>query len=181
MSSRAFAMLIASFIFQHVRDLVEGISNVGFLYLSAGTLQTLEIAKCCLPTFSNLIHLGLGTVNYNGWELVLKLLNSSSNLEVLLFSEGFLQQKDFDYHLPNHVPTCLSLHLEELEIEEFHGRRCELQLVKFVLASAEVLRKITIDSSMSMEKELLIAKRLLTFPRCSEICQIKLLSKYERK
>ncbi|XP_057955029.1 putative F-box protein At3g58860 [Malania oleifera] len=38
---------------QHVRDLVEGISNVGFLYLSAHTLQTLEIAKCCLPTFSN--------------------------------------------------------------------------------------------------------------------------------
>ncbi|KAI8012321.1 putative F-box/FBD/LRR-repeat protein [Camellia lanceoleosa] len=73
---------------------------------------------------------------------------------------------------PETVPKCLSLCLEAIEFSGFAGYKGEMQLVRYLLGNAMVLKKLTITSWTRNKK---IKANVLKFPRGSSTCQLKLL------
>ncbi|XP_059631951.1 F-box/LRR-repeat protein At4g14103-like [Cornus florida] len=163
-------------------DLLWGFSNVKFLSLSGATMEALNFAyDYTLPTFHNLTRLELTVDGWKGWNLLPKLLASSPILEVLVFVEGLIHLFNFQLGIfrfnwspPEHVPNCLLLHLKAIEIKNFEGVADELNLVKYLLKNAKVLKKMSINCTFSTE-DVNIQKKLLRFPRGSTSCQLDLI------
>ncbi|GFZ02615.1 LOW protein: F-box/FBD/LRR-like protein [Actinidia rufa] len=160
-----------------VEKLVNEISGIKFLHLSDLTLEAIDCSHCSLPTFHNLTHLELG-VNINGWQLLPDLLDSSPNLEVLDFVEGFLEHTADEWNLhcrlPERVPICLSQCLKEIVVREFGRCEDELKLIEYFLSRGKVLKKITINTNIFQSWPSSICRRLFVFPKCSKTCQIVL-------
>ncbi|XP_065862314.1 FBD-associated F-box protein At5g22730-like isoform X2 [Euphorbia lathyris] len=134
--------------------LLNAISQVECLILTANDMSLQDIIDDpAIPIFKNLKTLKL-LVHWSSppdWKVSPNLLDSSPNLQVLIFSEGLvtLTFDDDDFHhfnwqRPESVPGSLSIHLKTIEIFEFVGFPEELDVVEYFLECGEVLEKMII-------------------------------------
>ncbi|THG00938.1 putative FBD-associated F-box protein At5g56700 [Camellia sinensis] len=151
------------------------ISNVQHLELRHGipkvVIEAFDYNKLLLH---NLTHLHLQIYDIQ-WSILLNLLGHLPNLKVLVFNKN-KGHKNLELCLwsgePKSVPKCLSLCLEAIEFSGFAGYKGEMELVRYLLGNAMVLKKLTITSWTRSKK---IKADVLKFPRGSSTCQLKLL------
>ncbi|KAM1356691.1 hypothetical protein ACFX13_031509 [Malus domestica] len=76
------------------------------------------------------------------------------------------------------TPECLVLCLQEIEIWGFEGALYEFTVVEFLLAHAEVLRKMTIhvQEEVTPDAAMRFKDQVLQYPRTSEACQVEIIS-----
>ncbi|KAL2498992.1 putative F-box/fbd/LRR-repeat protein [Abeliophyllum distichum] len=130
-----------------------------------------------LPTFHNMIRLELFANYYTDQRMIARLLNVCPNLEVLILHEGSDQS-----YLPEQtnllsdletVPECLLSHVKVIELEGLEGNSYEMEMVKYLLANARVLKYLTIKSwTTAPELDFEIFKQLVELPKGSTTCGI---------
>ena len=70
------------------------------------------------------------------------------------------------------MPTCVELHLNEVEIKKFDGLDYELGAIEFLLKNARVLKKMSIDCRDWRDgQEFCVCKKLSGFTRASMSCE----------
>ncbi|KAJ0435479.1 putative F-box domain, FBD domain, leucine-rich repeat domain superfamily [Helianthus annuus] len=113
-------------------DLLKGISGVQSL-----SLQYFPHRQH-LPVFSNTKHLELKDL----WEpkLIPKLLNRFPRLEHLCIEKP----KECLWRDPKWVPACIRTSLTTLKFSKCNGRKYDMELLKYLLRNAEVLKTVTI-------------------------------------
>ncbi|XP_057950948.1 F-box protein At4g22280-like [Malania oleifera] len=151
-----------------VAKLFEAISKVESLHLAGYSVLVLDVTQPRLPTFPNLTRLEVAS-NDTTLGLLAELLHCSPNLEVLVVGQVHKYGRG-----PRNFPIrtgYLSLHLKEVDLREFTGKEDELEVVEYLLDSAQVLEKMTIVMPSSMDK-LHVSKKVSTFPRQSRACHI---------
>ncbi|KAM7461111.1 hypothetical protein LguiA_029232 [Lonicera macranthoides] len=152
-------------------EFVAACLNVETLCLSQKSLLAIhQYWQSKKPTFCNLTTLKLG-IDDCGWFLLASLLESSPNLEVLGFTEGFTSCSlfpEFVSCVTKHEPQCLSSHLRKVMIEDFTGDEYELNVVEFFLKNAKVLREVEIDCNLCLADD----KKLSLISKCSPICEL---------
>lgn len=160
-----------------LRRLLEGIRTVKFLSISDSTLGYISEEKFYwLPTFHNLIVLEIGANGDLGWNVLAGFLELSPNLEVLKLLKGpyYGVSEDSWVGPPPSKVSNLLLHLKETKIDEFNGRKYEIEAIEFILKNAKVLKTMTIDCrSRKINKG--IREKLAGFPRASKNSQLNLL------
>ncbi|KAL3818490.1 hypothetical protein ACJIZ3_004395 [Penstemon smallii] len=159
-----------------VAKLVNACSSTTHLYLSNISIAALQRTSLPLPTFQNLIQLGLGCMGINGWRLMARLLQSAPNLETLEIVESFNEYEGgfavFESSQPS-LPVCLELHVNKIEFHKFNADDDEIKLVEYFLENGNVLERINFHSFPY--DAISILKRFVMFPRRSKTCQILLM------
>lgn len=70
------------------------------------------------------------------------------------------------------MPTCVELHLNEVEIKKFDGLDYELGAIEFLLKNARVLKKMSIDCRDWRDgQEFCVCEKLSGFTRASRSCE----------
>ncbi|XP_074284306.1 F-box/LRR-repeat protein At4g14103-like, partial [Silene latifolia] len=188
-------------------SLARALSNVKYLSLHGWFVQGFYHAaklKDPLPMFCNLKTLRLESLCESccsaRWEIVLLLIfHRSPLLEELVFMEGFFEC-DFDFwicdvHEPGDsdavaweaaswaltqtIPLCCKSHLKRIMIYKYSGRDQALNMIRFLLGKASVLKELVISMAKGPGKILLDAPKLIQFknaleeiPRASNSCSI---------
>ncbi|XP_031284092.1 F-box/FBD/LRR-repeat protein At4g26340-like [Pistacia vera] len=153
---------------------IKTLSNANVLYLSNACIQLLQYCGGnlldYLPTFCNLKRLQLTVSIKDGDIGVLScLLDRSPILESL----GI---RFFNYKFRSLVSRCnrelkrgeYARHLECIRMEHFRGSKNQVELVRFFLANAQVLKKMSLYS----DREFPLSLDLFEFPRLSTSCQL---------
>ncbi|XP_074320290.1 F-box/LRR-repeat protein At4g14103-like [Silene latifolia] len=149
------------------RDLVQGVSNVKRLFLSARCIEALTLVKDELPVLRNLTKLKIGC-SKNPHLTLPRLLESAPNLEELIFSEGLFRAgfKDKDTVQQNYwgtgqiIPLCLKTHLKVIEIEHFLGLKEELRIVEYFISNGLVLEQLIIQKWLGRKAKFKVRKQL---------------------
>ena len=141
--------------------------------------------KYGIPMFHNLSSLmffGEHRLDWCAWDVVQLMLCQAPKLQILAFKltlEDQSYHSDFKrhYHLKEefYVPECLSSHLTTFYYKGFSGHGIEMELVRYVLKEAKVLKtmKITVESNLGSKAKHRIHKKLMNFRRSSRTCQIE--------
>ncbi|XP_028792544.1 putative F-box/FBD/LRR-repeat protein At5g52460 [Neltuma alba] len=162
------------------KHLMEAISNVQFLSLRAedGGYRFDDTS-----TFANVIHLQIDKPPIIDWTIV-SMLRAFPKLQSLVIyqderdSDG---DSDDDSDLRElsapDVPPCVSSQLKEFALFEFRGSKRELEIVKYIMENATVLRAVVVGStceseSESKEKDCEMLEELSSYPRCSADCRL---------
>ncbi|KAH9623180.1 hypothetical protein KSS87_019292 [Heliosperma pusillum] len=149
------------------RVLVQGVSTVKRLFLSADCIQALTLVQDELPILRNLTKLKIGC-SKNPHFTLLRLLGSAPNLEELIFSEGLFPvgftdkdtaQQDY-WGRDQVVPSCLKTRLKVVEIEHFLGLKEELRIVEYFLRNSHVIEQLHIHKWMGITGEVKVRKQL---------------------
>ncbi|KAJ7979696.1 FBD-associated F-box protein [Quillaja saponaria] len=116
--------------------------------LLANVHNVKSLSSACnyeLPIFKNLVHLEIGFKQY-GWVLLVKLLERSSRLQVLIIKKVSWNVQDSEscWMPPKFVPTCLSLCLTTFQYRGFLGLENELEFSGYILKNACMLKAMTI-------------------------------------
>lgn len=141
------------------------------------------------PTFPNLIHLELNIDPSFGWKLLPHFLSSSPNLKVLIlkkerrrFCDRIMDDLNASCDLeeynpeasiwiePKTLPSCLSSHLEEIQIKDTSGKDDELEAIRYFLKYGVVLKKFSIGFRSRSKEHL--KNEILMLPRGSMTCEI---------
>ncbi|XP_024047183.1 putative FBD-associated F-box protein At3g60710 isoform X2 [Citrus clementina] len=141
------------------------------------------------PTFPNLIHLELNIEPSFGWKLLPHFLSSSPNLKVLIlkkerrrFCDRIMDDLNASCDLeeynpeasiwiePKTLPSCLSSHLEEIQIKDTSGKDDELEAIRYFLKYGVVLKKFSIGFRSRSKEHL--KNEILMLPRGSMTCEI---------
>ncbi|XP_074284311.1 F-box/LRR-repeat protein At4g14103-like [Silene latifolia] len=194
--------------FRKQLSLLRALSNVKHLSLLGWSIQIFYYyakLKDRLPMFRNLRTLKLGELCdqlcNTRWDIVLLLIfDRAPLLEELVFIEGFFSDPDYTcvYHAPNHhitapyeaaweadkgvtriIPSCFEFHLKRIRIYNCHGRDQELNMMRFLLGKASVLKEFVISMSKRPGGVLFDAleyghfkNELEKIPRASNSCSI---------
>lgn len=134
-----------------VGSLLSQISNVKDLELSADCIQTLyhPIISANVFPFSRLTSMRVagktGSAPVNGRQLI-DVLSSMPNVESLYFPSGL---ESFKFkgqgRLIGKTPQCYLSHLKLVDLGVFSGTENELWFIKFLMKSARVTNKLTIN------------------------------------
>ncbi|XP_058181460.1 putative F-box/FBD/LRR-repeat protein At5g44950 [Rhododendron vialii] len=156
------------------------------LSLEASCILT-EVEDYVLPTFHNLTHLRLGAESGScwNWDLLKDFLRCSPNIEVLILERTRILDSAKLWRPRPQVPSCLALHLREIEIPQFDGKEYQLDLIKYLLENAKVLKKMTIgylDSSSCVcnlseklkESGSCFCRAFSAFSRGSKTCELNI-------
>ncbi|XP_019072455.1 F-box protein At3g03040 isoform X3 [Vitis vinifera] len=158
-----------------IYELLRGISNVKHLSLSGETLHSLSGMFCGyeLPAFHSVTRLELEVDYGYGLEFLKEFLDTSPNLEILILENVNKDECEIEeWTLPLQVPTCVELHLNEVEIKKFDGLDYELGAIEFLLKNARVLKKMSIDCRDWRDgQEFCVCKKLSGFTRASMSCE----------
>ncbi|XP_074340401.1 F-box/FBD/LRR-repeat protein At4g26340-like isoform X1 [Apium graveolens] len=165
-------------------ELLEEVTHVRVLQLSGKILEFIESDEDYeIPMFHNVARLELGANKQAGWDLLAELLESTPNLEVLVFPRGLVKRRsgkkpyfEFGWYTPESVPGCLVFSLETIIIHEFFGKKCEMDLVEYLLANAKVLKKMTIHFLYFKQQES-CQRKLMHCRRGSPACNLELILK----
>jgi hypothetical protein len=130
------------------------------------------------PMFYNLVSLSFHYCCK--WHALPLVLEQTPNLEMLFFKRiscGFHKERSASGNIridePHAVPKCLSSQLTTFHFEGFGWAKDELEVVRYILKNARILKKLTITSSLpDSDVKLLLLKKLLRFPKCSSKCKI---------
>ncbi|KAK9269637.1 hypothetical protein L1049_001414 [Liquidambar formosana] len=165
--------------------LLRGVHNAKSVRLSNGTIESLFLAENIpdhFPIFQNLTHLEFSMeIENHTIGALMELLQSSPNLESLVFAKGldpriFLCEDDWNL---KSVPKCFLSHLKTVDLHNFLGNDTEICFLEFLLKNALVLERINIccyknllGNSKKQEK----GRNLLNMlPRGSRGCAIVFL------
>ncbi|XP_074319075.1 putative F-box protein At1g58310 [Silene latifolia] len=158
------------------RDLVQGVSNVKRLFLSAYCIEALALLKDDFPILLNLTKLEIGC-SRNPHLTLPRLLRSTPNLEVLTFSEGLFpvgfEDKDTvqqDYWGGQPAPSCLKTHLKVIEIDHFLGLKEELRIIDFLLRKGHALDQLIINKCLGSVANFKARKQLKRMAKFSKKC-----------
>lgn len=158
-----------------IYELLRGISNVKHLSLSGETLHSLSGMFCGyeLPAFHSVTRLELEVDYGYGLEFLKEFLDTSPNLEILILENVNKDECEIEeWTLPLQVPTCVELHLNEVEIKKFDGLDYELGAIEFLLKNARVLKKMSIDCRDWRDgQEFCVCEKLSGFTRASRSCE----------
>lgn len=139
-----------------------------------------------IPTFHNLTHLTLLSLNYN-WKLLVHVLSHCPKLQKLDLSEAtedcIIPDVLENWVDPKFVPHCISLNLRTCTLLRFKGLQGELLMAKYILKNARVLQTMTIRGPSPVDYILAqvsvshfnfeyIERELFSFPRVSATCQL---------
>lgn len=163
------------------------VKAVGYSYESRDNVEEMALQirlRNFAVRFPFLKCLELVFCTYESWNLLALLLHSSPKLHYLILRIDWRLKRDFAfrrllYKTPEgSTPECLALCLQEIEIWGFEGALYEFTVVEFLLAHAEVLRKMTIDvqEEVTPDAEMRFREQVLEYPRASEACQVEIIS-----
>ncbi|OVA16880.1 F-box domain [Macleaya cordata] len=160
-----------------------GLSDVKSLIVSGETLEALSYANDLLidlPTFNNLIHLGVTSqFQCSADKALFNLLEMAPNLESLVFDKVFPPCQSIDNvgGVLNTMTGCVFLHLKSVHFKEFSGSAREMDLATLFLKNAIDLQKMTIRSSVflfeNLNMKVEVMKHILRFSRSSKSCEIE--------
>ncbi|XVF67432.1 hypothetical protein PTKIN_Ptkin10aG0120700 [Pterospermum kingtungense] len=157
-----------------VANLLKGISNVQSLSVTPDILRAFFRCNKPLPVFCNLVCLEFADTEdicegYAPTEF-LELLESSPNLETLIFDDGAFEV--LTSNPSEKVPSCLLSCLKVVEIYSFGG---PMKPVEYFLKNASALEKLKIEMDWEMKKQDEMKMELLMLPRESKICQVEIV------
>ncbi|XP_050368910.1 probable FBD-associated F-box protein At1g32375 [Argentina anserina] len=159
--------------------LLESVSNVQYLSLSA---HCLEISS--LPSFNKLKELKLVFQDCHRLEtLLLEILERSPNLESLVLDREVescqCTAQDFSENPSGTlqaVPLCLMSNLKTVSIMRFIGRQEEMEIVKYLLKTSQVLKKMTVSMlRTNCEDAKNLQRDLRMFPIGSKACEVEFM------
>ncbi|KAK3029752.1 hypothetical protein RJ639_038029 [Escallonia herrerae] len=151
--------------------LLRQISDIKLLTISDATL--LKNGNLIdLPTFSNLTKLELRLLDdFSDWTWLLDMLRRMPVLQGLVIDSGCISRDIIHDTCQEREPNCLLSHLETFELRQFKRGEDEMELLRYILRSAKVLKKMTIES-WDIEKASKVLEELLGLPRCSRACRV---------
>ncbi|CAI0458604.1 unnamed protein product [Linum tenue] len=134
-------------------------------------LKVLEVSRLLLdnlPQAQVLICLIMSSPNLQKLSIRLGTNNAQPSSEVMGSLQELLEAEE------RHGICCLQ-HLEEFNVQDSQGRQVELDLVRFVLATAPQLRMISIKRavSLSADKVLGFLNELVSYKRISKDAEVK--------
>ncbi|XP_028806306.1 F-box/FBD/LRR-repeat protein At4g26340-like [Neltuma alba] len=160
--------------------LMEAISNVQYLSLRA---EDVAYRFDDIPTFPNVIHLQMNKSTNIDWTTVC-MLRAFPKLQSLVIFQDDCDSDLMEFSTPD-VPSCVSSQLKEFALFEFRGSKLELEIVKYIMEHATVLRTVIVGSrstyeseseseseSETKEKDFEMLKELSSYPRCSANCRL---------
>ncbi|XP_073133886.1 F-box/FBD/LRR-repeat protein At4g26340-like [Henckelia pumila] len=108
------------------------------------------------------------------WYILTELLHSAYKLELLTIELVMFGMKG--WREPKHLPDCLSASLKHVHIFEFAGEEDELNVVRYILKHAQILKTIKIHFVFPYHgSKLCMLQQIAHFPRASKICQLILV------
>ncbi|XP_010502639.1 PREDICTED: F-box/FBD/LRR-repeat protein At3g26920-like isoform X2 [Camelina sativa] len=119
------------------------------------SLEILAPSKIKFPTgsiFFQLVYLELDTYEPMWWNVLMLMLDSSPNLQVLKLIRKSWRREDPEAYMkwnkPKYVPKCLLLHLETLVWKNYQGEiEDEKEVAKYILTNASRLKKATFSNA----------------------------------
>ncbi|GMY31876.1 FBD-associated F-box protein At3g52670-like isoform X1 [Fagus crenata] len=175
-----------------IMNFIMALSNVKSLTLGSFTTECL----CCTsnfdpPIFHNLAFLDFcvgpgewqqASLAFGKWNVLPLFLQRAPNLEVLVFdmekrncsnvSNAESSASTLEW-LFEKVPNCLSLHLTAFHVKGYKGSKDELELVKYILEWARVLKTMTVSfCCLNLEKKFRALQEILMLPKQSTTCKI---------
>lgn len=160
-------------------NLLKSVSNVkrlGFMLFNQALLEDDELQK--LPVFHNLKCLEL-EIDRGSWQYVQHLLDRSPNLSSMKLEFGVYCG---GWKEPDHVPDCLSSHLEEVTISDFIAWSNQMEVAAYFIKNGKVIQKMIIDTKSRFNDDepadldpnvkVSILRQLLMLPRGSTTSQI---------
>ncbi|XP_055960606.1 putative F-box/LRR-repeat protein At3g42770 [Mercurialis annua] len=157
-------------------QLLRRITNVSVLHLSAYTLRALfRASDDKYPWLRFLTRLKIGAIGY-GWLMLPKILKWSPNLEAFtLYKVNDTIPQETIFKEESSVPGCFLSSLESVELKRFGGNKAEMEVLKYFLKNASVLKILKISiSGTTFQREAEILRMLIMFPRASTACKILL-------
>ncbi|KAI4356898.1 hypothetical protein L6164_000881 [Bauhinia variegata] len=165
-------------LFARSHNLLKALCNIKRLTLCIEfwTSDMMQSISNNIPTFPNLTHLGFYSYNYR-WDILAMMLHSSPKLESLSLWKFMCichASGNTSLETPQHVPRCVSVHLKEICFTRYEGKQIELEIARYILENATVLRKMTICwcSNLDAETRLSVTAKLSTFLRSSLTCKL---------
>uniref|UniRef100_A0A7N2MKF8 F-box domain-containing protein n=1 Tax=Quercus lobata TaxID=97700 RepID=A0A7N2MKF8_QUELO len=156
-----------------VSNLFAALNNVKFLSFSprGPEMQWNNFENIYPSSFQNLVKL-IFVVSGNRWNVLLDLLQKAPNLETLFITTDYeIVGRNLHGKEPQYYPDNLSS-LTSFYFRDFLGEKDEVELVKYILKEARVLKTATIEVSSGRSKESVLEK-LSMFPRCSTTCLLR--------
>ncbi|KAK3019966.1 hypothetical protein RJ639_003013 [Escallonia herrerae] len=151
--------------------LLRPIADVKLLTISDATLRK-NGDLIDLPTFSNLTKLELRLLDdFSDWTWLLDMLRRTPVLQGLVIDSGCVSRDIIHDTCQEREPSCLLSHLETFELRQFKRGEDEMELLRYILRSAKVLKEMTIES-WDIEKATKVLEELLGLPRCSRACRV---------
>ncbi|XP_060215441.1 putative FBD-associated F-box protein At5g56390 [Lycium barbarum] len=158
-------------------DLLSSWPNLSLLILGRYFLKIHPQAESLPTRLTRLRYLYLWDYDFDSKDqlfALLSILRSSPNLKTLQFlmwgqmKKGDMEVDVNNFQEPDYGTQRLN-NFQTLQINSFCGSRAELLFIRFILASAPLLRKavLLIDTSVSESQSLKISKELMQFPRAS--------------
>ncbi|XP_059650267.1 F-box/FBD/LRR-repeat protein At3g26920-like [Cornus florida] len=146
-------------------------ANISFLRRD---FLSMMLCSSPLPKFFHLICLDIG--GYVAWNLLLDFLESSPQLETLIFM-GLLQDKfeenqTCSWYPPENISSCLLFHLKQIEINCFRGKSDKVKMAKYFLKNSKVLEKLKFHASSWTDTKSAEICIVLMSPRGSEKCRV---------
>ncbi|KAK9677728.1 hypothetical protein RND81_11G162700 [Saponaria officinalis] len=131
-----------------------------------------------IPSYPNMVNLRLGYCTLDTWKYLMHWLVNSPQLETLIFEQGLLTFSMETDEWPKDVELVpFSSRVKVIEAYDFRGHKTELVLLKYLLANAEVLQRLSLykeHNEMSKDEELQARNEVLMFPRASKTCVVHL-------
>ncbi|XP_030928363.1 putative FBD-associated F-box protein At3g50710 [Quercus lobata] len=154
-----------------VFNLFAALNNVKFLSFSPRGTEWHNLGNIYPSSFQNLVELKF-KVNGCSWNVLQDLLQKAPNLETLVITNGYDSvESNLYWKEPQYDPANLSS-LTSFYYRGFKGLNDEVELVKYVLKEARVLKTATFQVSSGESKESVLEK-LSMFPRCSTTCLLR--------
>ncbi|KAG7536089.1 F-box domain [Arabidopsis suecica] len=140
----------------------------------------LEVKYPTGSIFYRLVYLEVYTGKPAWWNLLMFMLDTSPNLQVLkLLIDQWHKIEDHvvceKWNQPMKVPECLLLHLETFVWEGYEGKRKEeKEVAKYILRNTSRLKKVTFSkTNCSSEKRLEMLEELASVVKTSSSCQFE--------
>ncbi|KAK2387729.1 FBD-associated F-box protein [Trifolium repens] len=155
---------------------MKALHNVQFLSMCISTAQV-QSYNDAIPTFHNLTHLRLDSLNYR-WNFLVEVLKHCPKLQAINLDEDGWNSDDQTWTKkddkenwvdPDFVPQCLPLHLRVCNLCSFLGLQGELRMARYILKTAKVLQTMRIDI---IGQQPGLEELLSSFPRASSLCKL---------
>ncbi|CAA7056456.1 unnamed protein product [Microthlaspi erraticum] len=139
-------------------------------------LSFTTVACCNAINFSKLMECKIILLNGLDWlDPLTSLLQNSPNLKVVFIDQSFIRfEEDFavSWNQPSSVPGCLSAHLEIFEWKGYRGRSKEKEIVRYILANSECLKRAGISITCKRINRKKMMRELESMHRVSTSSQI---------
>ncbi|KAL2892809.1 hypothetical protein RDABS01_008718 [Bienertia sinuspersici] len=148
-------------------ELIRRISHVKTLYLAQSTVEVFgHFCENELPIFPNLTRLEIQIA-----DSIFRMLEHAPSLKHLIVDLGVCINDKACHFVSEIIPQCL-LSLPSVEIRNFRGFDNDIELIRYILKNATILKELKIHLHLSSMKDRRDAyNRLLSFPRVSS-CQV---------